>query len=238
MAQTMACTTLMTRVLPLPLLLKFTLLVLSLSPVAAYHIHSVHAWAPVAVSRISIGAPRMAMDDAELSAALVKRIAGIRPEGETRPLGPDDVSALSMGPRDVVQVIFDAFKGSAEAGCYEGCRVLMSFSQLFDNDRPVDSLGRLRPGAFETASACGDYLSSEPRYRALALLAEWKTSGAPETSDRGFSAAQKLLVRRDGYNWEQMYCNMELRGEGMDRRWLVMSIYKHDFDPERIASGG
>jgi hypothetical protein len=142
-----------------------------------------------------------------------------------------------MGPRDVVQLIFDAFKGSAEARCYEGCRVLMSFSQLFEGDRPVDSLGRLRPGAFPSASAFGDYLGSEPRYRALALLAEWKRSGAPETSNRGFSAAQKLLVRREGYNWEQMYCNMELRGEGMDRRWVVISIYKHDFDKRSIGGG-
>jgi hypothetical protein len=186
---------------------------------------------------IKVSAPvQMALDDAELSASLVKRIAGIRPEGETRPLGPSDVSAINMGPNDVVQIIFDAFMGSAEAGCHEGCRVLMSFSQVFDDERPVDSLGQLRPGAFESPSACGDYLNSEPRYRALALLAEWKISGAPETRDRGFSAAQKLLVRREGYNWEQMYCNMELRGEGMDRRWVVMSIYKHDFDKGRSVS--
>jgi len=178
---------------------------------------------------------RMEVDDASLSASLVARIAGLRPEGETKPLGPDDVSALNMGPRDVVQIIFDAFKGAADHGCYEGCRVLMSFSQKFEDDRPVDTLGQLRPGAFASASAFEDYLRSEPRYQTLALMTEWKVSGAPETRDRGHTAAQKLLVKRDGFNWEQMYCNMELRGSGQDRRWVVMTIYKHDFDRRSLA---
>jgi len=178
---------------------------------------------------------RLEIDDSSLSASFVARIAGLRQEGELKPLGPDDVSALSMGPRDVLETVLCAFQGAGSDGCYEGCRVMLCFAQEFEGDRPVDSLGRLRPGAFVSASAFEDYLRSEPRYRALAVLAEWKPMGAPETSGHGHAAAQKLLVRRDGANWEQMYLNMELRGTGEKRRWLVMSIYKHDFDKGSIG---
>ena len=52
-------------------------------------------------------------DDLRLAASLVARIAGMRPEGETKPLGPDDVTAISMGPHDVVSTVFAAFSGAA-----------------------------------------------------------------------------------------------------------------------------
>ena len=43
-------------------------------------------------------------------------------------------------------------------------------------------------------------------------------------------AAQKLLVRRDGGNWEDLFVNLQLAstrvGEQERKRWLVTSIYK------------
>ena len=130
---------------------------LALTPVAAIISLSAHGMAPLLRWRVTASA-RMEIDDISLSRSLVARIAGMRLDGETKPLGPDDVSALSMGPRDVLETVFGAFIGSADAGCYEGCRVMLCFAQTCEGDQPVDGLGRLRPGAFASASSFGDYL--------------------------------------------------------------------------------
>ena len=37
------------------------------------------------------------------------------------------------------------------------------------------------------------------------MLDEWKCMGVPETSDMSRKAVQKLLVRRDGKNWEDLF---------------------------------
>ena len=65
-------------------------------------------------------------------------------------------------------------------------------------------------------------------------MSEWKAVGDPEERGRagvvGHTAAQKILIRRESGNWEQMYCNLQLYDSPLGRRWGVTSIYKHDFD--------
>jgi len=176
------------------------------------------------------------LDDSELSRSFVARVSGMRGHGESRALGPDDVTADKMNVQDIVKYIMDAFRPAGEdSGKYEGCRVLMSFSQLIEDGRQIDFLGQLQPGAFSNPSSLETYLREEQRYRALAYLSEWKAVGAPEERGRagvaGQTAAQKLLIRRgQSGNWEQMYCNLQLFDSPLGRRWSVTSIYKHDFD--------
>ena len=58
---------------------------------------------------------------------------------------------------------------------------------------------------FEQPGQLTSYLAAEPRYETLTMLDEWKCMGAPETSDMSRKAVQKLLVRRDGKNWEDFF---------------------------------
>ena len=173
------------------------------------------------------------LDDAALLRSLAQRISGQRPEGQTAPLGPDDLTADKTGPQDVVRMVMDAFAQGAdlESRTLEGCRVLLSFAASVDDNETCDFLGQVQPGAFGDPAALVAFLSSEPNYRTLATLGEWKESGGPETSNYGRSCAQKLLVRRDGSDWEQMYMNMQLCDTPHGKRWIVMTIFKHDSVP-------
>ena len=72
----------------------------------------------------------------------------------------------------------------------------------------------------------------------LTRLNEYKFMGSPDFSDMSRKAAQKILVRRDGANWEDLMVNMQIvdvqrgGGEGdapqKTRRWLITSIYKQN----------
>ena len=56
--------------------------------------------------------------------------------------------------------------------------------------------------------------------------------GPPDLSNLSRSAVQKVLVRREGSNWEDLFVNMQLaeikgdQGELSTRRWLITTIYK------------
>jgi len=168
------------------------------------------------------------LDDFTLQKSLLERMAGFAPEGmpQTPALGPDDVGALAMGPQDVVKFVMDALLQQAR-DAREGCRVLMSFSAA-DEDGPVDSLGQLRPGYFNDPESCRDYFEMEDRYRVLTDLAEWKAMGHPESRNYGKTVAQKMIVRAEGGNWEDMYINMQLADTpDVGKRWIITSIYKH-----------
>lgn len=92
----------------------------------------------------------------------------------------------------------------------------------------------MQPGHFDAPGALSAFFSREARYETLARLEEWKCMGAPDFSDMSRKAVQKLLVRRDGANWEDFFINLTLAdvaapGDelGMPRkRWLITSIYK------------
>ena len=210
----------------------------------------IHAFSSSAVSvprgcsklPLRVSSPRLNLNDDDLTKSLIKRISGLSSGADSKPMGPDDVLADKMNVRDIVKYIMDAFTpndvfGSVvptdeAASSYEGCRVLMSFAAK--QESRLDSLKQLQPGSFESPSALEEYLSSDDYYRAFVELSEWKAVAAPEERGRagvvGWTASQKLLLRREHGNWEQAYINLQLCDTPIGRRWLVMSIYKHDFD--------
>ena len=66
-------------------------------------------------------------------------------------------------------------------------------------------LGQLQPGSFSDPAAVAEFLENHDRYRTLTRLDEWKPMGSPQDSNMGRNAAQKMLVRRDGGNWEVQF---------------------------------
>jgi hypothetical protein len=166
-------------------------------------------------------------DDLSLQKSLMARIMGVSgPDGATPVLGPEDVGALVMGPQDVAKFVMNALKDQG-ANVQEGCRVLLSFSAV-DEEGPLDSLGQMRPGYFSDPSMCREYFEGELMYRVLTDLAEWKFMGPPENRNYGRNVAQKMLVRAESGNWEDMYMNLYLADTpGVGKRWIIMSIYKH-----------
>ena len=91
-----------------------------------------------------------------------------------------------------------------------------------------DHLGQLQPGCFGTPAALLAYYRTSPRYTILADMHEWKCMGPPDTSNYARSAVQKLLVRGERGNWEELFVNMQLAdvAEGVGKRWLITTIYK------------
>lgn len=137
------------------------------------------------------------------------------------------VGAENMGPADVVSYCMRSITQEAE----QGSKTLMSFAVKAE-DKPEDFVGQLQPGYFQTPQDLIGYWTSNPRYETMARMSEWKPMGPPDFSDNSRKAAQKLLVRRDGSNWEELFINMQLVATGGDesvlptRRWLITSIYK------------
>jgi len=169
--------------------------------------------------------------DADLFAALRKRTQKADEDGPPAPLGPDEVGADAMGPQEVVTYIMRSLKVD-QGEDKVGLKALMSFAVKYDDGRAEDTLGQVQPGHFTSPAAFAEYLSSEPRYQTLNELSEWKPMGQPDFSNMSKMAAQKLLVRREGGNWEELFINMQLAEVGGDqgglprRRWLITSIYK------------
>lgn len=121
------------------------------------------------------------------------------------PKGPDELGADAMGPADVVAYVMQSLSASIRdeaLGFEAGAKVLLSFAASVDDGKPEDFLGQVQPGHFNDPGQLTRYLASEPRYETLTRLDEWKCMGIPETSDMSRKAVQKLLVRRDGKNWE------------------------------------
>ena len=74
-----------------------------------------------------------------------------------------------------------------------------------------------------------DWLASHKRYSTLTRLDEYKPMGTPDMSDMSRKAAQKLLVRRDGANWEDFFINLQLvevEKPMAAKRWVITSVYK------------
>jgi len=170
--------------------------------------------------------------DADLFASLRKRTES-SPDDASQlppPLGPDEVGAESMGPADVVSYCMRAMKAD-QGNEFPGLKVLMSFAVRFEDGKPEDTLGQVQPGHFSAPAELADYLGGNARYQTLLELSEWKPMGAPDFSNMSRSAVQKLLVRREGGNWEDLFINMQLASldssDAMaNRRWLITTIYK------------
>lgn len=192
-------------------------------------VQTVDAWRAVPhrapelpASRVSF--PRMSASDDALWASLRQRISSEpQPSGSgLPPLGPDEVGATSMGPNDVVSYIM---KAMTDCENEEGCKVLLGFAATADSAE--DSLGQVQPGAFPSPAAMKAFFDGHARYSSLMALEEWKAMGSPEMSDMSRKAAQKLLVRREGRNWEDLFINMELVDAAtVGKRWIVTTIYK------------
>ena len=168
--------------------------------------------------------------DADLFASLRKRTETATEEEAPAPLGPDEVGADQMGPSDVVSYCLRAIKAGSEED-FDGLKALMSFAVKHDDGRLEDLTGQVQPGSFGTPAELFAYLKQHPRYQTLAQLSEWKPMGSPDTSNMSRNAVQKLLVRREGANWEDLFINMQLAeikgtGDMPTRRWLITSIYK------------
>jgi len=91
-------------------------------------------------------------------------------------------------------------------------------------------------GYFRDPAMCVDYFEGESRYRVLTDLAEWKLMGPPEVSNYARNVAQKMLVRAEDGNWEDMYMNLALADTpDVGKRWIILSIYKHQDYKNREA---
>ena len=181
--------------------------------------------------------PARAMHAQDLFASLRARVEGTEDKsGMPPPKGPDEVGADCMGPSDVVDYLMRAMAVGGE----EGFKVLLSFAlSCRDAGKAEDFVGQLQPGYFNDPNDLTSYLASEPRYTTLTNLEEWKPMGIPDTSDMSRKAVQKLLVRRPGKNWEDLFINMQIVEVAKPvadeasadsaptmRRWVVTSIYK------------
>ena len=155
------------------------------------------------------------LDDSDLMASLKARMATT----EAPPLGIDDVGAESMGPDDVISYVMAALGKN-------DFKTLLAFSVKDEDGKYEDMLGQLLPGAFGDPEAFRDFLAGHDRYSTLTRLDEWKKMGAPDFKNMGKNGAQKLLVRRDGANWEDFFINFALVEAPTGMRWLITSIYK------------
>jgi type II secretory pathway pseudopilin PulG len=137
-----------------------------------------------------------------------------------------DVQAISMQLRTYEMLNYR--KPTTE----QGLKALMAFAAKLGGDKAEDHVGQVQPGYFSEPSALADYLAANPRYQTLLKLSEWKPMGPPDLSNLSRSAVQKVLVRREGSNWEDLFVNMQLaeikgdQGELSTRRWLITTIYK------------
>jgi len=149
-------------------------------------------------------------------------MASLRARMETKepaPLGIDDVGADQMGPVDVINTVMDAMTRG-------DFKTLLGFSLKDDEGRFEDTLGQLLVGAFGAPDQLSDWLAAHERYSTLTRLDEWKSMGSPDMSDMSRKAAQKMLVRRDGANWEDFFVNLALVEANTGKRWVITSVYK------------
>jgi hypothetical protein len=213
-----------------------------------------HGPVPRRASDIARARHTLALDEAELSRKFVQQASSLFAAGESRltpVLRPDETAAEDMSVEQVVRHVMDAFRPDDEDGwqfsntqaevagaAFKGSRVLMSFSAK--TRTKLDELGQLQPGAFERPTLLEKYLKEHSNYRSLALLSEWKAVAAPEkrigddaTADSADASrvVQKLLVRQEGCNWEELRMVLECRQTSKGQRWLVTSIYKDYHDP-------
>ena len=197
-----------------------------------------------------------------LTKSFTQHVAALGGSGDGRMMPLEDMAAAKMDAAQVVSYCLDAFKPEEEeddpwqfsntqaevaGAAYKGCHVLMSFSAKLD--AKVDDLGWLQPGAYGFASKLEAELLRQENYRSLALLSEWKTL-APSKSDGGASASRDtvsevgdsetltVLVRQEGFNWEELRVTLELCAmpDGA-QRWLIMGLLKDRCDPKAARSG-
>ena len=190
------------------------------------HALAVGAVGAIPLLRCTAPALHLSMSsDEALWASLKARIAVTEESaGAPPPLGIEDIGADCMGPADVVEYVMHSMKADADAGAAS----LLSFAVKYDGDKTEDHLGQLQPGCFGTPAALLAYYRTSPRYTILADMHEWKCMGPPDTSNYARSAVQKLLVRGERGNWEELFVNMQLAdvAEGVGKRWLITTVYK------------
>ena len=211
----------------------FSLLLTLIGASHAYHTGAcARALAPP--RRAAVASMALPSDD-DLFASLRARVSQSEAkDGPPPPVGPDEVGADQMGPQDVVEYCMKSLRAQADGCTTDGCRALLAFA-LKVQDKAEDFVGQLQPGYFTDPQAFIDYLAAQPRYQTLTRLNEYKCMGTPDFSDMSRKATQKLLVRRDGANWEDLMINMQMvevtRGEGEEqkkKRWVITSIYKQN----------
>jgi hypothetical protein len=141
-----------------------------------------------------------------------------------------------MGPQDVVSYIMQALTAEQD-DAWPGHKTLLSFAVKCE-DKAEDVVGQLQPGFFDAPGALADYFRDNPRYATLNEMSEWKPMGPPQLSNMSRNAAAKMLIRREGANWEEFFMNMVLAdmpaasGDASlppaiaRKRWLITSIYK------------
>jgi len=175
-------------------------------------------------ARVTASAP----SDDDLFASLRSRLSQTEDSAALPvPLGPDEIGADAMGPSDVIDYCMRSLRADAQAGS----KALLAFAAK--EDQMEDHVGQLLPGFFSDASEFVTHLASQPRYETLTCLSEFKCMGTPDFSDMSKRAAQKLLVRRDGANWEEFFVNLQLTKVESEAesalprmRWIIISIYK------------
>jgi hypothetical protein len=186
---------------------------------------------PVSSSAVRNREARMCSEDAFMASLRARMEKSTDTRGAPPPLAPDEVGADQMGPHDVIDYIMRSLSCADDPEPDNGFRTLMGFAAAYEGAKKVDMLGQLQPGCFASPQELRAFLASEEsgRYETLVHLDEWKCMGGPDMSNLSRNAAQKLLVRKDGSNWKDLFVNMALSQPTPDGlsvpRWVVTSIY-------------
>lgn len=158
--------------------------------------------------------------DEDLFASLRARIEAPAGDKTLRPLGPDEVSAESLGPSDLIKYVMDAL-------VQQRFEVLLGFAAAVEGGQSVDFLGQLQPGAFSSPEALTAYMQKEDRYRTMLHIAEWKPMGICDLSNLSRNGQQKLLVKPEVGNWEELYINIQLVPYlESSKRWIITAMHK------------
>jgi hypothetical protein len=171
-------------------------------------------------SRYARAAVRLGLaSDDDLFASLRARVDKSSEEKGLRPLGPDEVGADCMGPTDVIDYVMNAM-------LQQRWEILLGFAAAVEG-APEDFLGQVQPGAFSSPEGLTAFLKKEERYRVLLEITEWKPMGTCDLSNLSREGSQKLLVRPESGNWEELYMKLVLVPHlEYSKRWIVTSIYK------------
>lgn len=186
--------------------------------IAALAARSTHAGTAGRSALRARAAVRLATpSDADLFASLRARLIS----GDAlRPLGPEEVSADMLGPSDVIQYVMDSL-------VQQRFDVLLGFAAAVQGGGSVDFLGQLQPGAFPSPEALTAFMQKEHRYRTMLRISEWKPMGTCDLSNLSRNGQQKLLVRPETGNWEELYINLQIVPYmELGKRWIITSMHK------------
>ncbi|KAG8464758.1 hypothetical protein KFE25_010126 [Diacronema lutheri] len=158
--------------------------------------------------------------DEDLFASLRARLSNGDDPKALQPLGPDEVSAVSLGPADLIKYVMDAL-------VQKRFEVLLGFAAAVEGGKTMDFVGQLQPGAFSSPEALISFMDKEARYRTMLRISEWKPMGQCVLSNLSRNGQQKLLVRPATGNWEELYLNIQLVPYlEASKRWIITSMHK------------